>query len=432
MGQIGATGRKNEVRVQDLVLRLGVALAIGLLVGLERGWRDRDGADGSRTAGLRTFGIFGLLGGLLAAVSAAMAAPLVFAAGFLGFAALLGLFQFHKAEHDENFSATGVMAGLCVFVLGALAVAGDFQVAAAAGAALAAILAGREALHQALQRLSWLELRSALMLAVMTTVVLPLLPDRTLDPWGGFNPREIWFVTVLIATISFLGYIAVRVLGPRRGILVSGLAGALVSSTAVTVAMARLAAQGASARPLAGTAALAAVVSLARVTALVVLLRPEVALQFAPAFLAAGFVFAVGGGLLLMGGQGASAPSDAMRNPFELRALLIFAAAFAIVSTLGAVLVALFGQSGMLIGAGLSGLFDADVAVLSALRQIGNHGPTGQTTEAVALAVLVAVASNAVGRVMLAALAGPRRFVLPLATCTVLAALAGGAVFALI
>ena len=100
------------------------------------------------------------------------------------------------------------MAGLGVFGLGALAVVGDFRIAAAAGTALTAILASREVLHAALRRLTWVELRSAVVLAAMTAIVLPILPDRTLDPWGGFNPREVWFFTVLIATISYLGYIA--------------------------------------------------------------------------------------------------------------------------------------------------------------------------------------------------------------------------------
>ena len=238
--------------MDETMLKLGVALAIGLLVGLERGWRERDEPSGSRTAGLRTYGIFGLLGGVFAAVSLALGSSIVLGAAFLGFAALFGLFEYRESRHDENFSVTGLMAGLGVFGLGALAVVGDYRVAAAGGTALAGILASREMLHGALRRLSWVELRSALVLAAMTVIVLPLLPDRTIDPWGGFNPREVWFFTVLIATISYLGYIAVRMLGTTRGLIVSGLAGALVSSTAVTVALARMAKEAERPVPLAG------------------------------------------------------------------------------------------------------------------------------------------------------------------------------------
>src|SRR5690606_26117650 len=147
-------------------------------------------------------------------------------------------FSAREAEHDQNFSVTGVVAGLIVFALGALAVLGDTRAAAAGGAALAAVLASREVLHDLLRRLTWIELRSAMILAVMTAIVLPLLPDRAIDPWGGLNPFEIWFFTVVIAAISFGGYVAVRVLGQTRGLLVGTLAGAVVSSTAVTVSLA--------------------------------------------------------------------------------------------------------------------------------------------------------------------------------------------------
>ena len=407
--------------MQDLFFRLGVALAIGLLVGMERGWRERDQPDGSRTAGLRTFGIIGFLGGLFALMAHLMAAPVIFGFGFLGMGALYGLFQFHEAQHQDTFSVTGVMAGLTVFVLGGLAVQGQVQVAAAGGAALAALLAGRENLHSALRRLSWTELRSALVLAVMTMIILPLLPDRAIDPWGGFNPREIWFFTVLIATISFAGYIAVRVLGPSRGLLVSSLAGALASSTAVTVALARMAGAGGQVRPLVGAATLAGSVSLMRVLVVIALLRREVvALVAGPALVAAAVLVAAGLWLLARGAEPGE-PAEPLRNPFELRALLIFAGLFALVSTASAAVVTQFGGSGLAASAALSGTLDVDVAVLSALRVTN----PAVSVAAIATAILGALAANAFGRCSLAALAGPARFWMPLAAWT-LAALAAG------
>lgn len=414
--------------MQDQFFRLGVALAIGLLVGLERGWRDREAPAGGRTAGLRTFGIFGLLGGVFALLAAQMAAPVVFAAGFLAVAGLFGLFQFHEARHEGSFSVTGVMAGLGVFALGALATSGDYRVAAAGGAALAAILASREILHAALRRLSWVELRSALVLAVMTTIILPILPDRTIDPWGGLNPWEIWFFTVLIATISFAGYIAVRVLGPRRGLLISALAGAVASSTAVTVALARMAQTAGQVRPLVGAAALAAMVSLMRVLAVVALLKrdllPHVAL---PVLCAVGVLLASGLALLMRGGP-ALQPQAILRNPFELRALMVFAVLFAGVSTISAAVVGSFGGASLAATSALSGMFDVDVAVLSALRL----DPAAIGLPAMAAAILVALAANAAGRLTLALLAGPVRFWAPLLACTLAAVAAAALTFALI
>jgi len=414
--------------MDETMLRLGVALAIGLLVGVERGWRERDEPSGSRTAGLRTYGIFGLLGGVFAAVSLALGSSIVLAAAFLGFAALFGLFEYHESLHDGNFSVTALMAGLGVFGLGALAVVGDYRVAAAGGTALAGILASREMLHAALRRLSWVELRSALVLAAMTAIVLPLLPDRTIDPWGGFNPREVWFFTVLIATISYLGYIAVRLLGTTRGLIVSGLAGALVSSTAVTVALARMAKEAERPVPLAGAAALAAMVSVARVTVVVGLIGGPVLLQILPVTLTAVAVLALVGGLVLARASTLPEGSDMLRNPFELRALLAFAALFACVSMVNAALSARFGGSGLLVTSAASGIFDVDVAVLSALRLTGE----GFEAPMIAAAVLIALVSNTVGRIFLSVLAGPVRFWLALIAISALAVAAGGAVFAVL
>ncbi|NKE44755.1 MgtC/SapB family protein [Roseomonas frigidaquae] len=431
--------------MDDLILRLGVALAIGLLVGLERGWREREEAAGRRTAGIRTYGISALLGAVMAALAASLGSALVLAVGFLGFALVFGWFQAREAVQENSLSATSAIVGLCTFALGALAVVGDQRAAAAGGAALAAILASREVLHRLVKRLSWVELRSALMLAVMTTIILPLLPDRTIDPWGGLNPREIWFFTVLTATISYLGYVATRILGPRRGVLAGGLLGAVVSSTAVTLAFARSAAAGkasrplaenasrplaenssrplaeSSSRPLAGAAALAAMVSVLRVTGLVLILNPGVLPVMAPAALAAALVFAACGGLLIWrggGGEGAAGPA---RNPFDLVPLLVFAAGFAVVSTASAALVGSFGAASLLGSSALSGVFDVDVAVLSALRLVD---PVPRL--AIGQAVLAALAANAMGRLLLASAAGPRDFALPLAGATLAALVAGG------
>jgi uncharacterized membrane protein (DUF4010 family) len=350
-----------------------------------------------------------------------MNAPIIFAAAFLGVAALFGLFQYREAGHDQNFSVTGVMAGLGVFGLGGLAISGDYRVAAAGGAALAAILASREILHTTLQRLSWIELPSALVLAVMTTIILPLLPNRAIDPWGGLNPREIWFFTVLIASISFAGYVAVRVLGETRGLLVSALAGALASSTAVTVALARMAHGAPQARPLVGAAAWAGMVSILRVLVVTALLRPELLHHVAPPALCAASVLAATGCVLLFRSSGVQQPQDLLRNPFELRALLLFAALFALVSTASAALVDRFGGASLPATSALSGMFDVDVAVLSAVRLDATQVGLPMIGEA----ILIALAANAVGRMLLAVLAGPVRFWLPLLAGTLAAAVAG-------
>ncbi|CAN5236017.1 MgtC/SapB family protein [soil metagenome] len=407
--------------METLIPRLGLALAIGLLVGLERGWRERDAVAGSRTAGLRTYGISGLLGGSMAALSSALASPFIFAAGLVTFGLIFAWFKLREAEHDSEFSVTGVIAGLCVFVLGGLAVSGDYRAAAAGGAALSMILASREALHGFLKRLSWLELRSAVMLAVMTAIVLPLLPDRPLDPWGGLNLWQIWFFTVLTAAISYLGYIAVRLLGQSRGLLLSALAGSLISSTAVTLTFARAAKTGANARPLAGAAMLAAAVSILRVGVLILVIEPKILELAGLPMAAAAVVFVASGAVLLARERYTASESPPVQDPFEIGPLLLFAALFAIVSTASAALVSRFGSGSLVTVSAVSGLLDVDVAVLSALRT-GNQPGSEYLT---ALAILSALAANALCRFVIAASAGPRRFWGRLCFATVFAIGAG-------
>ncbi|MGX8012356.1 MgtC/SapB family protein [Mesorhizobium sp. ORM8.1] len=407
--------------MDSVIVRLGVALAIGLLVGLERGWQEREAPDGSRTAGIRTFGIAGLLGGVVAALAEALSAISVLVAGFLVFAGIFAWYKAREAAHDEDFSVTTVLAGLAVFALGALCVAGDFRVAAAGGAALAALLASREVLHRLLKRLTWIELRSALVLAVMTAIVLPLLPNRTFDPWGGFNPWEVWLLTVLMASISFAGYVAVRALGSRRGLLVSAAAGAVVSSTAVTLSLARTAKATNNPLSFAGAASLAAMVSILRVCFVVLLLAPSVAVPIAAPALSAALAFAICGAIaLVLSRQKHDGPAES-RNPFELVPLLIFALLFAFASTASAALASQFEERGLLASSAITGAFDVDASVLSALRLVKHS----ISIETVARAVLTALTANAIGRLTLAAFAGPVSFWLPLAGMTSIAAAAG-------
>ncbi|CAN7661407.1 MgtC/SapB family protein [Neorhizobium sp. LjRoot104] len=411
--------------MNQVIASLGLALAIGLLVGLERGWRERDAPAGSRTAGIRTFGISGLLGGVMGALSSVLQGSFVFPVGFLVFALTFIVFKLREAEQDDDYSVTAVVAALVVFALGGLAVAGDPVAAAAGGAALAATLASREILHGFLKQLTWVELRSALMLAVMTAVVLPILPNHTIDPWGGLNPWEVWFFTVLTASLSFVGYIAVRTFGSRKGMLLSALAGAIVSSTAVTLVLAQSAKVNTGSRWLAGAAALAGMVSILRVVGLVSFVAPRMILDVGPAAAVAAVAFAGLGATLVLWPQGGSGVEIGAENPFEIAPLLFFAGLFAATVTVSAVLVVHFGDSGLLATVTLSGIVDVDVAVLTALRGASEATPS----KAVSQAILAAMAANAFGRVALAATVGPIGFSARLAAITGAAVAAAGLTF---
>src|SRR5690606_38459035 len=150
---------------------------------------------------------------------------MAFAAGFLAVAGAVTLFRWRESEREGGFGATTVVVAFLTFGLGAYAVAGDMTAAAAAAVATAAILAAKGWLHAWLRALTWEELRSALILSAMTFVVLPVLPDRGYGPYEALNPRSLWLMTIAIAGVSFIGYVAVRVAGSRHGPLIAGVAG---------------------------------------------------------------------------------------------------------------------------------------------------------------------------------------------------------------
>ena len=152
----------------ELFQRLALALAIGFLVGIERGWREREGPSGSRVAGIRTFALSGLLGGIWGALYPVIGGPAL-GLGALGFAIGFTVFQWRESVAENNLSATALIAGLVVFALGVYAMLGSMAVAGAAGVITFALLAEREALHEFLKKVTWPELRAALILLAMTT-----------------------------------------------------------------------------------------------------------------------------------------------------------------------------------------------------------------------------------------------------------------------
>jgi len=223
----------------DVFRALGVALAIGLLVGFERGWAQRGVRTGERVAGLRTFGIVGLLGGVAALLGRELA-PVVLGLAFLAMAGVLIAAHVTSSPRTKDYGITSEVAALATFALGATAVAG-FPAPAAAAAVVVAVLLGFKAeLHEWIERLDRDELVAALQLLLISVVVLPLLPDRGYGPWQAINPYRLWWLVVLIAGIAFVGHFSTRLVGAKRGILLTGFFGGLASSTALTLNFARM------------------------------------------------------------------------------------------------------------------------------------------------------------------------------------------------
>jgi uncharacterized membrane protein (DUF4010 family) len=403
--------------------RLGVALAIGFLVGIERGWKQRDEEDGERVAGLRTYALSGLFGGLTG-LSLPLAGPLFLAAMALAFSTVFIVFQYRDAVETGNRSATAALAGLMVFGIGVYCALGDLTVAAAVGVGMTAILAFKRHLHSWLESLSWPELRSAVLILAATFIALPILPDRSIDPWDAINPRSLWLMTIILAAATFGGYIALKVLGPKAGLLAGALAGAIVSSTAVTVDLARRSKKGETPpRDAAGAAMLATVVSLSRVGIIGSALSAGIALHVWIPLGAAILVSLAFAAVIAFIGRKQKTESGerTLRNPLDVVSIGKFALILAALTVAAKLSAAWFGDAGLNVFAATAGLVDVD-AVTLAVGGMGGLAPT-----AAAMAILIAAAANTVFKAGVGAALGGGPFAVWFgAAC--LAALAAGAI----
>lgn len=408
----------------DLLARLMVSLAIGLLVGLERGWRSRDTEDHHRAAGFRTFALSGLLGGVAGAL-AQTSGGIIIGFAFLGYAAAFIAFHWLEARAENQFSVTTVVAGLLTFLLGCFAVVGDLQLAIAAGVTMTILLALREQLHRWVASLSWDEIRATLTLLAMTFLLLPVLPNRAVDPWGAVNPHEVWLLAILIAAISFGGYVAVRVLGERLGVVMAAIAGGLASSTATTLTLARMGREHPeSSRLLAAGVLLAGVVMVARVGVLALALnRALLPSLILPLAAGAGVLAAASLGLLFFNRE-AQRPRLAVTNPLQIGTALKLAAFIVVVLIAAKLIVDWVGGAGVVIVAALSGLADVDAVTISMARLGGQD----LGVEVAAMAILAAVAVNTATKAVLAFSAGGARLGAIVATASVAAVAAGAAV----
>jgi len=398
--------------------RLGLALAIGFLVGVERGWKAREAAEGGRAAGVRTYALTGLLGGVAALLSQAFGGW-AFAAIGLPFAAALILFVQREQAHEEDFSVTGVVAGLLVFALGAYAVVGEGRVASAAAVVATGLLASKDLLHSWLRRVTWPELRSALVLLAMTFVLLPAMPNRGFGPYESVNPYELWLLTIGLAAVSFVGYVAVRVFGTSRGVLVGSAVGALISSTAVTLHLAREERSAPAPLVHAGAALLAGAVMAARICAIVLVLSPP---MFQRVIAPLAVFAAVSAALALLAAWRGAAPQRAteaaLKSPFDLGVVLKFALVLGAVMAAARVLSGLYGANALLTFAAFAGLADVDAVTITAARMAAG----GLDLRLAAYAVLLAAAVDSGSKTAIALVVGGRRFGALFAGGTLLAA----------
>ena len=360
--------------------RLVMPLAIGLLIGLERGWQQRSARPGSRVAGLRTFGLFGLIGGL-AGFAAGMTQGWAVSAVLLLAGCALVIIGYRR---DKSPSATTEAAALVTLGLGWLAGHGLPVPALALAVVTAFLLAQRQRLHAWIEGLSEADFHAVVLFAVIAGALWPVLPDRAMGPMNAWNPRELWLVVVVVCAISFAGYVLGRRLGPERGVLAMAAVGAIYSSTAVTAALARRIKTEPESRPrLAAGIAIASTVMFLRTGLLVGLLVPFALIGFARVVGPAALVALLLAWLLARRAAVAPAGDAPTGNPFALLPALGFAVLVALVQLVVQWMQVRFGGSGVAITLALAGAMDVDAAIV-ALRGL----PRGSITPGLAGTIL--------------------------------------------
>jgi len=369
---------------------LAGALMIGLVIGLERGWQLRGLADGTRVAGLRTFALIGLLGGVTGQIAESMAAPVV-AVGLAGLALLLALGYWRFGRNRQSLGITTEVAALLTFLLGVLASAGQPLLAVAGGVVSAVLLGFKPRLHALVKQIDAPELRAILQLALISAVILPLLPNSGYGPWDVLNPRQLWLMVVLISAIGFVGHFAVRLVGAQRGVMLTGLFAGLASSTALTLTLSRAAReQPAFSRVFAAAVVLASTTMFPRLLVLVGAVSPALL----PRILMPVGVITVAGiiaslALALYAKQGRTSLSQApMQKPFALATALRFALLLTLVMVAAEALRRYAGDVGVYSVAFISGLTDVDAITLSILQMVERELAPNVAEQAILIAAL--------------------------------------------
>jgi uncharacterized membrane protein (DUF4010 family) len=378
---------------------------VGVLIGLDR---ERAEVRKARQifAGVRTFPLVALCGAIPALLVEQLG-PLLVAVSLVAIAAI-AVVSYLRASANGDMGATTEVAAVATFLLGALAGAGELVVAGACGVAVAVLLVAKPKLEAFSRALSPEELTAALELAVITVIVLPLLPNRGFGPWQVWNPREIWMVVVLVTALSFVGFVAMRLLGERRGMIVTGAVGGLVSSTAVTMAMAE---RSRSAEALARPAAAAAVVASSIMPLRMAVLAGAVNAGILPRLLPIVFVMTLTGlvAAWLISHRRPDEVSESgsqIKNPFSVVAALSFAAIYAFVLILVRAAGVYLGAGGTYAAASLSALADVDAVTIAFSRS----GPGASAWAVPAAAVTVAAVTNSLVKLGIAVATGSPRF----------------------
>ena len=357
--------------MDPVFIQLGIALGLGLLVGLQRSWSDH------QEAGIRTFPLITVLG-FVAVLLAESFGGWVIAAGLLAVTALLlvaniGMF---KQAPTPDIGVTTEVAALVMYGVGAILAMGYMAPALVMGGVVAVLLHSKEPLHDLTDRIGEKDIEALIRLCIIALVILPVLPDRDFGPFQVLNPFEIWLMVVLIVGISMAGYVAFKIFGTRAGALAAGVLGGLISSTATAVSYSRRSvAEPARSTGAAVVILLASTVVFARVLAELGLVAPEHFVQVAPPIVAMMVLMIVLSWIFLFRAKDPDEYELAEQEPpSDIRAAIVFGALYAAVLFAVAFAREYLGTGGLYVVAAISGLTDIDAITLSTAQMMKSGG----------------------------------------------------------
>ncbi|WP_135662989.1 MgtC/SapB family protein [Halorhabdus rudnickae] len=384
-----------------VVLHLALAFGLGALIGLER----EQSKSGGTFAGSRTFPLLALYGALvqaffpdaLAIAIAALVVPLTVA--YVG-----------KVVSEGDIGLTTLLAALVTVLLGALSMHSDRGaiVAIVVGGSVTILLSVKDPIHEFADRIEERERRASAKFILVALVVLPALPDRSVDMLHGLNPRFVWLMVVFVTGLGFVAYVLGRIVGPERGIALTGILGGFVSSTATTVSMAGKTIGNETLYHVCGFAVVtASIVMFPRALVEVAVVNPRLAPSVALPL----------GGMTVVGAIAAAAlywwttaeqtvEPDRLKNPFRLRPALLFGAVFAVVLLVSEYATEWFGSSGLYATAFFSGLADVDAMTIT-VSQLASQGAV--STPVATTAIVIAAIANTLVKVALVWILGTRR-----------------------
>ncbi len=392
-----------KIPLPDVAVHLMVAALCGLTVGVEREWSARERKRPPEFAGVRTFLLLGLLGGLGGELQ--RSGWTVLALTLLIAAVGLVVASYVATANRQEPDATTEVAALVVIAAGALAGNGRLALASGIAATVALVLIEKGRIHDLVHGLRSVEIEAGVRFAVLAMVVLPLLPTGPYGPEPGFRPRELWILVLLFSGLSFAGYIGLRVAGAGRGYMLSGLFGGLISSTAVTLSFARQSREEKTlAGPLASGVLAACTVLFIRVAVLCAVLRRDLAWR-ALAFFALPLL--VGAATVwLAHGRGAKGDGEAElpKNPLGLGAALQMALLFQVVLYAVAWVKRRFAERALYGTAAVLGLTDLDALTFSMARS------TETAAAAAARALTIGILANTLLKLGVAVSVGSPEF----------------------